>query len=561
MAKDSINIKIGASDGASAVIKTISARTVALGVAMGNLATKAITGMINSLRGWVTETLAAENANVMLEAAMRGVGNYTPAAAAEMEALADAIQDETGASDESVKANIAMLTTLGVTTRQMGSAARGMAALTALKIDGSMAARALARALEGDFEGFNRIAPSVRAAATAQEKALAVTQLLTAGYEQQKANLQTVGGAWEALQGRLGDAREAIIGAVFDGLKLGKTFEGMQASVGRFLKSEAFNNFTNSLRDGAAYALDIGKALTAKGGTAEVAGAFGNIILGALKDGAEYVSVKISNAFSGAKSIFGETRVKLAVLAGTDEADARKVVYGAKREAVGGQFEKAVAEFDKVISKNKEKIAKKTAAQVSVFDEIFEEIDRQVESDKLSADLKEAAVKAQKKIADTEKKKADFAERTLKWEKMIEGFAKDEADAKSKVARNQKRLNDLAGKNVSEYISDARSKRDTEKERAREERSATRKLRNIESKEARGIRLSREDQFALDAAREQEKLRKAANDAVIEGRKEENEARRLKDAADADLKRQRAENEKNIRKIAESIDDALEVAN
>ena len=99
--------------------------------------------------------------------------------------------------------------------------------------------------------GFQRMIPALRNAKTEEEKVAAVNKVLAAGYEQQKANLNTVGGAWEALKGRIGDAREDIIGAVFDGLKLGQTFDSMQAAVGRFLGQ--FKDFTERLKSGADY--------------------------------------------------------------------------------------------------------------------------------------------------------------------------------------------------------------------------------------------------------------------------------------------------------------------
>ena len=54
------------------------------------------------------------------------------------------------------------------------------------------------------------------------------------------------------------------------------------------------------MRDGAAYAKDILKALTSgNGGFGETAGAIGGVILAALQDGANYVRDQISAAFAG----------------------------------------------------------------------------------------------------------------------------------------------------------------------------------------------------------------------------------------------------------------------
>ncbi len=316
MANDKITLEIGARDLASSVFGRVTKSSMAFGVAMGNLASKAIVAGINGLRRWINEALEAEKANVMLDAALRGTGQYTPVLAAQFRDLANAIQDETGASDESVKANIALLTTLGVAPDKMRTAARGMQALTALNIEGSMAARALARALEGDFAGFDRLSPAVRLATTDQEKAVAIGNLLQAGYEQQRATLQTVGGAWEALKGRIGDAREDLMGAIFEGLNLGTTFESMQSKVGAFLKSESFKGITDRLREGAAFAKDIFSALTTKGTASESFSLIGDLILAAFEDGSKLVGNAILNGFKlGAKELkewaFGKQKENL----------------------------------------------------------------------------------------------------------------------------------------------------------------------------------------------------------------------------------------------------------
>ena len=213
--KHNVGVTISAKDLASGVIQKVSARTVALGVAVGNLASKLISGAVNGVRRWIDEALLAERANVMLDAALRGTGQYTDAVARKMKDLAGAIQDETGAVDEAVKGNIAMLATMGVSVDKMGEAARAVQALSALNFEGSQAAKAVALAMNGNMLGFQRMIPALRNATTETEKVEAVNKVLAAGYAQQKANLNTVGGAWKALKGRIGDAREDIVGAIF----------------------------------------------------------------------------------------------------------------------------------------------------------------------------------------------------------------------------------------------------------------------------------------------------------------------------------------------------------
>ncbi len=584
MPKDSINIHIGAKDAASAVFQGVSARAVAFGVTLWNLATKALAGIMNGLRGWVNEALEAEVANVKLDAALRGSGQYTAQLAQQYRDLANAVQDETGASDESVKSHIAQLVTLGVLPDKMAVATRSVAALAAMGRDGNQAMVAVARALNGDIAGFERFSPEVRNATTITEKFAAANNLLAAGYAQQQANLQTVGGAWKALQGRLGDAREDIIGAVFDGLKLGKTFDSMQASVGRFLKSDAFTGFTEALRKGVGYALDIGKAMTAKGGTAEVATAFGNVILGALKDGAEYIGVKILNAFENTKSIFGEARVKLATMAGTDEAEARKTVYGGKTEYKGGAFAGAVKELTAVVKANVATVEAQGEAMDDGMEEYLAYLEHQRIIDDRTLALKQAALVAQNRITTAENNKATAAENTLYWENMATGYAKAEANAKATALRNQNRQNQLAGQNTSEYIASVQSGREEKKERDKTEAKTQKKIYGLMRRigmvkpdgnpegmdkleerlggaEKKGTHLSANSVRMLRDVRDQASLRKAANDQMIQGRKDELNNRKLKDAAEATLTKQRAQNAKNLQKIADKIESTLEAGN
>jgi len=93
MATDSIKIHIGAKDTASAIIQGVQARTVALGVAVGNLASKMAVGMVNAFRSMISAALESEKANVNLDAALRGLGQYTPELSKQYRDLASAIKD------------------------------------------------------------------------------------------------------------------------------------------------------------------------------------------------------------------------------------------------------------------------------------------------------------------------------------------------------------------------------------------------------------------------------------------------------------------------------------
>jgi len=534
MSKDNIKLTLSAKDLASGVIGRVKMSTIALGTAVGNLTTKMITGAINGIRGWINEALEAEKANVMLDAALRGVGSYTPELSKRFRDLAGAIQDETGASDEAVKSTIAQLTTMGVAADQMDRAARAVQALASLGCDGAQSMVAVARALEGDIAGFERLAPSVRTATTLTEKFEAANQLLAAGYAQQQANLQTVGGAWEALKGRIGDAREEIIGAIFEGTKIGTTFNEAQAAVGKFLASDSFKNFTDALRDGAAYAKDILKSLTSgNGGFSETAGAIGSVILAALQDGAHYVYDQISAAFAGTsvgKVIGAFGRVQdffrgagssagaLLMGASLDEAFRMGVEdldadIAARNQPRASALDAALAKLDAVL---KERAGTSPSgvsaapddnaiADLNAVNDGSEDVDS-APDDNANADLDAglAAAKA-KEIAEIEAKIAAIKEERAKARDIaiiqdrINDAAEAEAAARDALAKAEAERLNAANCNINQWIADRKKGRDEEKQNAKDLAKAQKKATDLIDKQKRGVRLNRRDQEWLEA--------------------------------------------------------------
>ena len=513
--KHNVGVTISAKDLASGVIQKVSARTVALGVAVGNLASKLIAGAVNGVRRWIDEALLAERANVMLDAALRGTGQYTDAVARKMKDLAGAIQDETGASDEAVKGNIAMLTTMGVTTDKMGEAARAVQALSALNFEGSQAAKAVALAMEGNMSGFQRMIPELRNAKTETEKVQAINKVLAAGYEQEKANLNTVGGAWEALKGRIGDAREAIIGAVFDGLDLAGTFDSMQAAVGRFLQSDTFQDFTERLKSGASYVKQIVKAMSVKGGTKEVLANMANVILAALKDGADYVGAKISEAFgrtrkkldSLAPQLTGAARFLGAMSAGASWDEAiRAYIMDEMDEPKGGtkgggNLDAALKAFSKTVEENVKEYEQ-------LHDRAKEENElarKSLESENNRSEVSERAFLSAKAAAERDKRKAEaeeelasLKERIKSTEDAIAAAADDERSAREEIARYEENRAKMLKQSISDWIAaqqdEEKRQKDVEKQNAKDRKRAAR----LRADQDRGVRLSERDRDWLN---------------------------------------------------------------
>lgn len=518
MATDSITLTIKARDMASAVMNRFRVSTVAVGVALGNLASKAITGAINGIRGWIDEALEAEAANVRLDAALRGLGQYTEELSKRYRALADAIQDETGASDESVKNNIALLASLGVMPDKMGEAARAMQALSSLNIEGSMAARALARALEGDMSGFDRLSPKVRMATTDLEKAKAINELVSAGYAQQRAKLNTVGGAWEALKGRLGDFREAAIGAVFDGLQLGKTFNSMQASVGAFLKSAQFEELTNRLKEGAAFAKDMFTALTS-GGFGDTMKGVGNVIVAAFKEGAKEASNAILKAMTGdPKKItpMKEFRIDVATFFGTDPKIARKVVYDGADETGRVQAE-AKSELAVEIEKLKSTVGKVVNAAETVqydFENLDEELTKSVDNQKLINDKQLEEIRAKSALQAEELTGLKAFE--VEFQENINAAAEREKNAREELAKNEERAAAISRMGVAGYIANQQAQREADKAFGESEEDALKKFARLAKKEGRaGLNMSEKDkQFLADARKGDQELLDQQNAAI-----------------------------------------------
>jgi hypothetical protein len=496
---------------------------VALGVAVGNLASKMIAGAVNGVRRWIDEALEAERANVMLDAALRGTGQYTDALSRKMKDLAGAIQDETGASDEAVKANIAMLTTMGVTTDKMGEAARAVQALKALNFEGSMAAKAVALAMEGNMLGFQRMIPALRNAKTEAEKVAAVNKVLAAGYEQQKANLQTVGGAWEALKGRIGDAREDIVGAIFEGLKLGQTFDSMQAAVGRFLQSDTFNDFTERLKSAAAHVRQIVDAMNTEGGTKEVLAAMANVILAALKDGADYVGAKISEAFgkkldSFAPRLASAARFWRAKSGGASWGEAIRA-YGMDEPhggtKGGGNLDAALSKLTAVIERRTKTVQDTGDAQEALHDrakdedelarEILESENKRLEvseraflDEKAAAERDKKILEKKKKKAEAEEKLARLAEEIKSTEDAIYAAADRERSAREEIATAEEKRAEMLKQSISDWIAaqqeEEKRQEDVEKQNAKDRKRA----RRLRYKQDRGVRLSERDRDWLN---------------------------------------------------------------
>ena len=506
MATNKIAIEIGAKDRASGVINRVKASTVALGVVMGNLATKMITGAINGLRRWIDEALESEEANVMLAASLRGAGKYTDELQKKYVSLANAVQDETGASDESVKATIAQLTTIGMLSDKMGDAVRSVEAMKALGLSGSRAITMIGRSFDGDFEALQRYIPALQHAKTEQEKIAIVNRMLKAGYEQQTAKLKTVGGAWEALQGRLSDVREALIGTIFDGLELGDTFDKMQASIGAFLSGTSWKNFLSQVEDAAKFAKDIAKSFTVKGGFADFASGVGNIMMAAIKEGADYFTFNVYESLKKAGDTwFGRaSRYWGSKSAGANDYDASELSEKGRFKGTfksSGELAEATQKLKDIVEKNSKVLKKESVETGPGKDDKAPQIKFNYEAWLKKQMIEHDALEEKAKLIIEQEKEREI-------QTNINDIKKAEETASKKLTTAKENLAKLAVLGVAGFINQKQKENRENEDSAKAEKDMRARITRARKKEARFAdgrgRLSKGDKNLLEMDRERQ---------------------------------------------------------
>jgi len=217
MATKEISILIKAKNSLAQGLTSAGKQLQAFGQSAMRIGKFFVTGFMAAgaaVAGFAAKALQAygvqEQAEKSLVAAMNAHGQAGEALIAPLKKIAAAIQDETGAADESTLAGMARMKMLGVQTEKLGEAAKATIALKAIGMEEAAAQKAVAMAMQGNYDLLNRYVPALRQATSEEEKAAIVKDLFTKGYEQQKAVLGTVSGQWAALKGRIGDMWEVV---------------------------------------------------------------------------------------------------------------------------------------------------------------------------------------------------------------------------------------------------------------------------------------------------------------------------------------------------------------
>lgn len=233
-----VRIDINAKDGASATMKNVGDAGESLGERMKKAAAglyvlktgfDMIVGAAQKVIGWGADLVKAygvqEKAERDLIAAHTAMGEAGEKYIEDEKRIAAAIQDETGVGDEVTLQRMARAKALGVETNKLGECAKGVIALTNVGMNEEAATRALAQAYAGNYSALERYIPSLKEAADETDKQAALNDFLTQGYERQSATLNTVEGSWNALKGRIGDAKEVVGQAIVENVNLTGVFQ------------------------------------------------------------------------------------------------------------------------------------------------------------------------------------------------------------------------------------------------------------------------------------------------------------------------------------------------
>jgi len=311
---------------------------------------------------------------------------------------------------------------LGVQTSQLEKAAKGTIALKSLGLEEAAAHKAVAMALQGNYDMLNRYVPALRSATSEEEKARIVNDLFEKGYDQQKDMLDTVAGQWGALKGRVGDLWEEMGRAIVQS-------DGVKDALGR--AGDAVKNFTGKVSEW----IDGGGMIRLIGG--------------------------VKQFYQEARRYFRLTGNSVAVVWGslTDGAATAFLYVG---NLVGAWVENLTSRFKfvgKVI-----KAAWDTVTKGKKFETPdFSEIDK---ADKKLLDAvkgKDAAITTatEKALADREKIEKDYADSSSKiQEEMLkhhEALRKRQAEAAKAAAEAEKKAAEDTGK-VTEVVTEEQKK-------------------------------------------------------------------------------------------------------
>jgi len=442
----------------------------------------------------------AEKAERALAASLAAAGDNATELVPKLKAVADAIQDETGADDDAVVAGMARLRLLGVTTDKLGEAARATIALKSVGLEETAAQKAVAMAMQGNYDMLARYVPALRMATTESEKQRIVADLLAKGYAQQKAVLGTTSGAWMLLKVRIGNVLDEIGKAIERSFgisdvlnKAGDAVKKFGERVSEWIDSEKFQALQTSVQ-GIVNAMQSseGRQVLAKASWDYLKSVFeyaGDLLMAA----GDYIGTRIHAAILDA---WGKTDVA------AELRESGKFLFNASKSLAGAELRKAARDFDKAMADYKPAPFVGPPEPPSIPPAVVAEPDE------------DAQDKADERLAAEKEANDKLIEER---ERLLEEYAQAEKDARARRWEAQKDAaekelalaEELAEKKIATFIKENKEKAKEEKQAARDAEKEAKRAAILEDRVRKGGRLSKRQQEwldafnAIDAAKEQ----------------------------------------------------------
>ena len=526
-----------------------------------------------ALAGFVAKAVSAyaeqEKASRALAAALDLQGQSGKKILPLLEKIASAIQDETGAADESTLAGMAKMRMLGVQTKKLGEAARAVIALKSVGLQEEAAQKAVAMAMQGSYDMLNRYLPALRMTKDETEKARIVNEFFAKGYAQQKDVLNTVAGQWAALKGRIGDVWEELGGAIAqnEGLmrvlrRAGDAVKAFGQRINVWVNSEKFNAVATSI-EGIIAAIAGGGA-----GRSKAFAVVGEVLMASLARGAEIAVETLKTAAPIIGKLLGSA-AKMAwdLLTGpaiTDKGKAReqlksegqfsnpKWVSLVEDRAKEIQQARLIKEYGLEAVKQTDK---KTEAQLRL-DKALKAAERfgaeQAAKEKSRSDAaaQAAADAAAKSSAQAEKKIKDIAKETaaVAGETAKQKAAREKAELQShkdflsRIQKEKAAVEELAKSRVQAVLDAAKAVKNEARSQEKDDKKAARLNESVKRK----ARLGKKEQDWLDAYNKISEAKKTYNEMGKKETATQYEIAKREDAEKLELQRKSTDYLKNI---------------
>lgn len=451
-----------------------------------------------------------EKAEKQAEAAFRAYGEEVKQNTQAVKNFAAAIQNETGIADESTIARAATLKLLGVQTDKLEAAAKATIALQKAGMGEQTAMKAVAAAIEGNFEALTRYIPALRTATSDAEKAAIVNDFVTKGYAAQKDELNTVTGRWNEFKGRVGDVLEQLGGLIAKDAgvtgMLKRAADGVKALGDRIAQWVAAGGMGRLIATVQLFAENFRSSF------AKIAIIASGVFKGSILDPGKRVVQLLTSQFSAlgmtmlnvfrfvgeaAKAAWEKVKSPAKEFKAPDMGPLKQSIKDLGR-ALKGEFVDVPNSFEEMYAKLAAE-SERHAAKVKAI------------SDKQISDYKEAAeerVAVEKKTQDeiviaaenTAQKKEDLRKREMR---LAQQVADAERNAQREALREhinnleeaERKRAALAKKTVDQILEEQRARANADKEWARAETKA----RRLRDRQGRGVKLSRKQQEWLDA--------------------------------------------------------------